>query len=176
MFRRFLTNTIFDSTFMLLGIVVGSAFETPDLRTILTTMLTSSLALGISTGVSIYEAESLEQGRRILELERALFRSLDETSIARAAKETVALMSLLNFLTPLVSCAVAISPFLLAALGIVEVRAASGISITLSLSILFLAGAYLGKAGKKNPWVKGVRMLIFGMVAFALGYWIESLI
>ena len=75
-FRRFLSNTVFDSTFMLLGVVIGSAFsEDADLRVILTTMLVSSLSLGISTGVSVYEAETLEQDKRISELEQALFRN-----------------------------------------------------------------------------------------------------
>jgi len=175
-FRRFLTNTVFDSTFMLLGVVIGSAFENPDLKLILSTMLTSSLALGISTGVSVYEAESLEQNRRIVELERALFRDLDETAISRSAKNTVTVISLLNFLVPLVSCAITIFPFLLVALGILRIRLASWISIGLALSILFSAGAYLGKLGGTSPWIKGLRMLMFGIVAFALGWWIESLI
>lgn len=58
--RRFFINTLFDSTFMLLGIIVGSAFATQaGLNVIIVTMLTTSIALGISTGVSVYEAESL---------------------------------------------------------------------------------------------------------------------
>lgn len=175
-FRRFFTNTLFDSTFMLLGVVIGSAFENPDIRVILTTMLTSSLALGISTGVSVYEAESLEQDRRITELEKALFRRIDETAIARSIKKTVVLISFLNFLTPLISCAVAVSPFLLAALRIIEIRLAVWISIVLALCTLFFAGSYLGKLGKKNPWIKGLRMLGFGLIAFIVGYCIESLI
>jgi len=72
--RSFFTNTIFDSTFTLLGIVVGAAFTANvNLKVIMITMATSSLALGISAGISVYEAESLESERKIMELERALF-------------------------------------------------------------------------------------------------------
>jgi hypothetical protein len=76
--RRFFINTLFDSTFMLLGIIVGSAFAgaAAGLNVIIITMLTTSLALGISTGVSVYEAESLEQERKIADLEKALFTDL----------------------------------------------------------------------------------------------------
>ena len=75
--RRFFINTLFDSTFMLLGIVVGAAFAADaSLGVVLVTMVASSLALGISTGVSVYEAESLERERKIYELERALFMDL----------------------------------------------------------------------------------------------------
>ena len=175
-FRRFFTNTVFDSTFMLLGIVIGSAFENPNIRVILTTMLASSLALGISTGVSVYEAESLEQNRRISDLEKALFRTLDGTVLAKSARRAVTLISILNFLTPLASCAIMISPFLLAALRIIEIRLAAWASILLAFGILFLAGAYLGNLGKGKPWIKGFRMLVFGIIAFVIAYLIESLI
>jgi len=37
-------------------------------------------------------------------------------------------------------------------------------------------GAYLGRLGKRNPWIKGLRMLTFGVLAFIIGYWIERLI
>jgi len=175
--RRFFINTLFDSTFMLLGVIIGSAFsENPDLRVILATMITSSLALGISTGVSVYEAESLERDRKVAELERALFRNLDETTISRSARKATTVISLINFLTPLTSCAVIAFPFLFASLGILEVRLAAWLSITLALGALFLMGAYLGRLGKRNPWIKGLRMLTFGVLAFIIGYWIERLI
>lgn len=64
---------------------MGSAFsDNPDIEVIVGTMLTTSLALGISTGVSVYEAESLERGIRIAQLEKAMIRRLDETMIAQS--------------------------------------------------------------------------------------------
>lgn len=170
-FRRFFINTLFDSTFMLLGITIGSAFTAnPDLKVILGTMITSSLALGISTGVSIYEAESLERGRKIAELERALFMDLEETKIWRAARASTLLISLLNFLTPLVACAIVVWPFALASRGILEIRLAAKLSVLLALATLFAGGVYVGKVGRGNPWVKGLRMVLFGLLAFGAGY------
>ena len=44
--RKFFINTLFDSTFVILGIIVGSAFvASPELKVILGTMIASSLAL-----------------------------------------------------------------------------------------------------------------------------------
>ena len=78
--RRFFINTLFDSTFTQLGILLGSAFaDSPDLRLVIGTLISSSVALGISTGVSVYESETLERERRTIELEKALFRKLDNT-------------------------------------------------------------------------------------------------
>jgi predicted membrane protein (TIGR00267 family) len=175
--RRFFINTLFDSTFMLLGIVVGSAFAANvALNIIIVTMLTTSLALGISTGVSIYEAESLEQERKILDLEKALFTNLKNTNIHKTAKYTILLATLINFATPLFSCAITISPFVFVALGILTINVASWFSVLLALSTLFGAGVYMGRVGKTNPYKKGLRMVAFGILAFAFGYLLNLLL
>ena len=175
--RRFFINTLFDSTFMLLGIVVGAAFAADaSLGVVLVTMVTSSLALGISTGVSVYEAESLERERKIYELERALFMDLKGTKIEKAARSITILVAVINFLTPLFSCAVTISPFVLVALDVLEINLASWFSVVLALSTLFGAGVYMGRLGKKNPWKKGLRMVGFGLTAFIIGFLLDSLI
>lgn len=175
--RRFFINTLFDSTFMLLGIVIGAAFAADaSLGIIMVTMVTSSLALGISTGVSVYEAESLERERKISELERALFRDLSGTTIEKTARTIIILAALINFLTPLFSCAVTVSPFVLVALGVLETNLASWFSVVLVLSVLFVAGAFLGRLGKRNAWMKGLRMVGFGLVAFIIGLLLDSLV
>ena len=176
--RRFFINTLFDSTFMLLGIVVGSAFAGTEvgLNIIILTMLTTSLALGISTGVSVYEAESLEQERKIADLEKALFTDLKDTSIQKTAKYTIIIATLINFATPLFSCAVTITPFVLVAVGILQLNIAGWISVALALSTLFGAGVYMGRIGKTNPYKKGLRMVAFGVLAFAIGFLLNLLI
>lgn len=175
--RRFFINTLFDSTFMLLGIIVGSAFAgvAAGLNMIILTMLTTSLALGISTGVSVYEAESLEQERKIADLEKALFTDLKDTSIQKTAKYTIIIATLINFATPLFSCAVTITPFILVAIGILPLDIAGWISVALAFSTLFGAGVYMGRIGKTNPYKKGLRMVAFGVLAFVIGFLLNLL-
>lgn len=161
---------------MLLGIIVGAAFATDvSLNVILGTMITSSLALGISSGVSVYEAESLERKRRISELERALFRDLGGTRIEKSARFITILIAVINLSTPFAACSVTIVPFLLAAARILEFHTASWLSVSVALGTLFAAGVYLGKLGKQNPWVKGLRMAVFGATAFVVGYVLNTL-
>ena len=162
---------------MLLGIIVGSAFAgNAGLNVIIVTMLTTSLALGISTGVSVYEAESLEQERKISDLEKALFTKLKGTSIQKTAKYTILLATLINFATPLFSCAVTIAPFVLVAMGILRLDIAGWISVAFALGTLFGAGVYMGRIGKTNPYKKGLRMVAFGVLAFAIGFLLDLLI
>lgn len=175
--RRFLINTLFDSTFMLLGITIGSAYlPNPNPSVILVTMISSSFALGISTGVSVYESESMERERRIAELEKALFRDLNNTKIEEEAKTATSIISLINFLTPLFSCAVIASPFFLVFLRILDIAIARLLSVGFAMGIIFFAGVYLGRVGTTNPWIKGLKMVAFGFLAFLICFLIQALV
>jgi predicted membrane protein (TIGR00267 family) len=162
---------------MLLGIIVGSALAGhAGLNVIIVTMLTTSIALGISTGVSVYEAESLEQERKIADLEKALFTDLTDTSIQKTAKSTILLATAINFATPLFSCAITVTPFVLAFIGILQREIAGWVSVALALGTLFGAGVFMGRVGKTNPYKKGLRMVAFGVLAFIIGFLLDQLI
>jgi predicted membrane protein (TIGR00267 family) len=175
--RRFFINTLFDSTFTQLGVLIGSAFaDSPDLRLVIGTLISSSIALGISTGVSVYESETLERERKTIELEKALFRKLDKTRLADSYRDYARLLALVNFVTPLICCAVIVMPIVAAFFNILSTSTASWLSIILALSILFAAGVYFGRYGKQNPIKKGLRMVGFGIIAFVAGYLIQLLL
>jgi len=175
--RKFFINTLFDSTFVLLGIIVGSAFvASPELKVILGTMLASSLALGISTGVSVYEAESLGQEMELKEIEKAMLKDLHHTQVAKSMQATTLVISIVNFLTPLCICGITIAPFLLALAGILAISTAAWISILTILATLFAAGFYLELGNKRSAIFKGIKMAAFGVLAFLIGFGIELLI
>jgi len=174
--RRFIINTLFDSTFTLVGIIVSSAFiQNPEIRVTLGTMISSSVALGISTGTSVYEAESLEGEKDIKEKERALLEDLEGTQITKNTKRKAFYISLFSMLTPLFICSLTIPPFVLALIGLINVHMASWFAIGISFAILFFAGIYFDGHRKKSALIKGVRMVLLGTLAFLLGYWIKSL-
>ena len=172
--RRYLVNTIFDSTFVMLGIIIGSAFTSdPNIRLTVVTILTSSVALGISTGVSTYEAENLEQSKRIDDLEKAMLRPLNDTHIGRSARSSMMLISFVIFLAPLLVGLVILTPFILLKDDIVL---AAWAGIALAISVLFITGVLMGRSGGRNPWVQGLRMAFIGGVAFVICYYIESIL
>jgi len=157
--------------------VSGSAFvATPDIRLITLTLVSSSIALGISSGVSVYEAEIIEGEREVEALENAMLANLENTIHTTNLKTNALIASVIVFATPLCSMMIAITPFILSKYDLVGVGAAGGWSILLSLGTLTFVGAYMGKDGNGNPLVKGLRMAFFGSVAFLFGYLLESLI
>lgn len=175
--RRLFINTLFDSTFTLLGIVIGQVFAAvPDLRLLIGTAVASSVALGISSGVSVYESETMERERRVVELEKALFVDLKNTIITENYKAYALILALVNFVTPLICCGIILVPFVFALFHSLEIIIAAEISVILALGIVFVAGTVFGRAGKTNPVLKGLRMVFFGIVAFAIGYIIQILI
>lgn len=175
--RRFFLNTLFDSTFMQIGIIIGSAFAPrPDLHIIMGTLISSSIALGISSGVSVYESEMLELESKIKGLEKAMFRKLDDTIITEKHRKSAILFSVIILFTPVLCCSVVILPLVLSSLNVLELMTASWASVGLALGILFVAGSYLGRLGKKNPYIKGFRMVLFGIMAFSAGLFIQILI
>jgi predicted membrane protein (TIGR00267 family) len=171
--RRYIVNTIFDSTFVMLGIIIGSAFSSePNIRLTIVTILTSSVALGISTGVSTYEAESLEQNKRLDEIERAMLRPLDDTHLGRSARSSMLLISFFIFLAPLTVGLVILTPFLIND----DIVVAAWIAIALAISVLFITGVLMGRSGGRNPWLQGARMAVIGAIAFVICFYIEKLV
>jgi len=173
--RRYFVNTIFDSTFVMLGIIIGSAFSgDPNIHVVVATIITSAVALGISTGVSVFEAETLEQNRRMDEIEKALLRSLQDTHIGESSRSSIYLISFLNFLAPLIAGTIILLPFVI--LSQEGIQTAAWIGVGLAISILFVTGLVMGRMGRRKPLVQGMRMALFGVAAFVLCYFIESLV
>jgi predicted membrane protein (TIGR00267 family) len=139
-------------------------------------MISCSLALAISTGVSVYEAESLEREKQLTKLENAMLTDLRDTEITKSAKIATLVISLISLSTPLLACIISISPFMLSSIGLTGVKTASIISITMTLGTLFVAGVYLGRNGEGNAFLKGLRMVAFGFIAFLIGFWMKTII
>ncbi len=162
---------------MQIGIIVGSAFaENQDLHLTIRTLIASSIALGISTGISVHESEKLERMIKTAELEKAMFRKLDKTIISERDRTSAFVISIVNFLTPLLCCSIIIIPLLLSLHQLLNIKIANLMSVGLALGIIFVTGAYLGRLSKSNPFFKGLRMVVFGATAFIIGFLIQRLI
>ena len=173
--RRYFVNTMFDSTFAVLGIIIGSAMAfNADRGLVIATIVTSCVALAISTGTSVYEAESLEQSRRLDEIGRAMLRPVGETNLGKASKTSAAIIALLNSLAPLMTGAIIVSPFLL--LEEDSLMAAAETAIVLAIALLFVTGFIMGRLSDKNPWWKGLRMALVGLAAFVICYLISGVV
>ena len=166
-------TTIFDSTFVILGIMIGLALtNNAHTKTVIATILTSTVAMGISTGISIFEAERLEQDIRLRKIERALLSSLEGTDIQRMSRASITLIAIINFCAPILTGLITLAPFLL--LPQDEISMAAWLSVGLAIALLFVVGAVMGRLGEKNPLLQGGRMVLIGVFAFVVCFILGS--
>lgn len=170
LFRRYFVNTIFDSTFVVLGILAATSAEAePSVDFALGALFAACLAIGISTGVSVYEAEHIEDQIRLRRIERAMLASLEDTGIPRSLRMSRYATSLVNFLAPLFVALVTSLPLLMFQVGLLtEFSVAAGASSGLGMLIIFVSGYYLGKLSGKRPWKKAARMTVVALLTFGL--------
>lgn len=170
LFRRYFINTLFDSTFVVLGIVSATVVttETP-IGVTVGALAAACIAIGISTGVSVYEAERLEAEIRMAKIERAMLSELKDTHIDRTLRLYRALVSIVNFSAPLLVFTVTSAPFLLhLTLGVPSLAHASQISILLAGVLVFVSGYALGRIAGQSALRQGLRMTIAAIATFLL--------
>lgn len=168
LFRRYFVNTLFDSTFVVLGILAATTAEaSPNVDFVLGAIFSASLAIGVSSGVSVYEAEHTEGGIRLRRLERALLSPLDDTRISRDLRASRIAMAGVNFLAPIVVASITSFPLVLFHFGLLpSFFVAAGTSGVAGLSIIFVAGYSLGKLTHRSPWFKALRMSVVALLTF----------
>ncbi|OGS45813.1 MAG: hypothetical protein A3K66_01630 [Euryarchaeota archaeon RBG_16_67_27] len=169
LFRRYFVNTIFDSTFVVLGILAATSAEAePSVDFALGALFAACLAIGVSTGVSVYEAEHVEDEIRLRRIERAMLKSLADTGIPRSFRMSRYATSLVNFLAPLVVALVTSLPLLMFQARLLpDFSVAAGASGGLGILIISVSGYYLGKLSGKRPWRKAGRMTIVAFLTFS---------
>ncbi|MGQ0796869.1 MAG: hypothetical protein ACT4OI_03255 [Methanobacteriota archaeon] len=170
-------NTLFDSTFVVLGIVAALAAEPdPDIEFAIGTVIAACLAIGISTGVSVYEAEHTEGEIRIRRLERAMLASLRDTEISRSLRAARLAIAFVNFLVPMLVALVTSLPlFLFRAGALPDFLAAALTSSALGIGIILVAGYHLGRITGRSPWRKALRMTAVALLTFAALWTLENL-
>jgi VIT1/CCC1 family predicted Fe2+/Mn2+ transporter len=178
LFRRYFVNTLFDSTFVVLGILAATAAEpVPNVQFALGAVFAACLAIGVSTGVSVYEAEQTEGTIRLRRLERVMLSPMDDTDLSRELRASRMAIAIVNFLAPIAVAAVTSIPLAFFHLGLLPsfsvAAAASGIA---GISIIFFVGYSMGKLTHRKPWFKAVRMSIVALLTFGGLVLLENLL
>ncbi len=171
--RRYLVVNSFDGVLTALGIIFAEFFAgISDPRLVLLPGMGTAIALFISGSWSAYAAEKSEAAQRVKDLEKHLLRKLDSGRIARESGRRVLLVSLVNGLAPAVSALLVLSPFFLAAGGLVALETAYYSSMAFSALLLFLLGAFTGYVAEEGVLKRGVMMLaaagVIGLVFYLL--------
>lgn len=162
--RRYFVMNAFDGALTMLGFVVGiyiTGYIDP--KIVLSAGMSASFAMGVSGFVGALITEKAERERKVKELERAMFADLEGSIIEKAALIAVVLAALTDSLAPALAALVCASPFLLSEFGVLSPVTATFLSIIVTLVLVFLLGAYLGRISGESPLVYGIYMLSAGL-------------
>ncbi|MFQ6128371.1 MAG: VIT1/CCC1 transporter family protein [Thermoplasmata archaeon] len=171
--RRYFVLGAFDGTLIVLGVVLGAyaaGAGKEHMEIVLYAGLSAAVALSISSAVGAYEAERVEKLLSKTGIEKALLTNVSEEH-AEAYRLATLISALVHSIAPLVAAAIPLLPFVL----IPELGLATLVSVVLTLSVLFIMGAYLGNLVKEKIFMTGMRFVLAGLatavVLFFLGAW-----
>jgi len=166
--RRALANNSFDGVLTMIGVLIGNYLgNVTNPNTVIRIGVATSVSIGISGLWGAYLAESAERERDLAELGRISLTDLSETKIGSAARIAVAVVSLTDGLSPLISSLIVLSPFFLAPL-IGNVLISYAASLIIGLISLFGLGMFLGQVSERNLIGYGLRTVVAGIIAIVI--------
>ena len=167
--RRYFVMNAFDGCLTILGIIVGAYFSSFfDARIIIGVGFGSSIAMGMSGLFGAYMAEAAERKKKVQELEQSLLTNLENSIIVKASQFSSIYVGIVDGLAPFVAAQISVIPIYLSFFAIFTVKLAMELSMVLIIGILFMLGIFLGRISKDNLIVSGLKMVIAGLITFAI--------
>lgn len=168
--RRYFAMNAFDGVLTTIGVLAGNYLAgVRDLSIPIRTGIATSIAMGISGLWGAYLTETAERRRELSELERVSLIDQSETSIGRASRFAVIIVSIVDGLAPALAALIVMIPLFLRNLiddPILSYAIAGG----LALLCLFALGLFLGKVSEENLIGYGFKTLLAGLVAIAINF------
>jgi predicted membrane protein (TIGR00267 family) len=175
--RRYFVINAFDGAVTMLGAIMGayiSGIDTP--RVLINIGFSVSIALATSGFVGSFLSEMAERRGEIRNLEKYLFRKLDNTMVADAHNFASVIVALVDALSPAVIAIIATMPFMLAHINIIMMPDAFKASVIVILTSTALLGFYLGKVSKAKVWLYMVIMVGAGLLTATLSLMLEGVL
>jgi len=169
--RRYFAMNAFDGVLTTIGVLVGNYLAgVRNLSIPIRTGIATSIAMGISGLWGAYLTETAERRRELSELEKVSLIDQSNTSIGRASRYAVIVVSIVDGLAPALAAIIVLIPLFLGELignPLLSYALAGG----LALICLFALGLFLGKVSEERNLIGyGIKTLLAGLVAIAINF------
>jgi predicted membrane protein (TIGR00267 family) len=168
--RRYFAMNAFDGILTTIGVLAGNYLAgVRDLSIPIRIGIATSIAMGISGLWGAYLTETAERQRELSELERVSLIDQSETSIGRASRFAVIVVSIVDGLAPALAALIVLIPLFLDSViqnPVLSYALAGGTA----LLSLFGLGLFLGKISEANLIGFGMKTLLAGVVAIAINF------
>ncbi len=168
--RRYFAMNAFDGVLTIIGVLMGNLTAGVDEpQIVVTTGLTTCIAMGVSGLWGAYLTEAAERKRDLDELSRHTLTDLNHTRIGRAARVAVVTVAAIDGLAPFLAALIVLIPFFAAGL-FPAVTWAYYTSLGMALLTLFGLGLFLGHISRGNLILYGVRTVVAGLVSILISF------
>ena len=168
--RRYFAMNAFDGVLTIIGVLMGNLTAGVDEpQIVVTTGLTTCIAMGVSGLWGAYLTEAAERKRDLDELSRHTLTDLNQTRIGRAARVAVVTVAAIDGLAPFLAALIVLIPFFAAGL-FPAVTWAYYTSLGMALLTLFGLGLFLGHISRGNLILYGVRTVVAGLVSILISF------
>ncbi|MCK4455500.1 MAG: VIT1/CCC1 transporter family protein, partial [Thermoplasmata archaeon] len=169
--RRYFVLGAYDGTLIILGVVLGAyaaGVASEHMEIVIFAGLSAAVALSVSSAVGAYEAERVEKLLSRASIEKALLTDVSEEQ-AEVFRFATLLSALVHAAAPLIAATVPLLPLVI----IPDLGMAVLTSVVMTLSVLFILGAYLGNLVKERVFMTGMRFVLAGLatavILFVIG-------
>jgi predicted membrane protein (TIGR00267 family) len=154
----------------IIGVLMGNLMAGVDKpRIVVSTGMATCIAMGISGLWGAYLTEAAERRRDLVELGRYTLTDLSDTRIGRASRAAVAVVALIDGLSPFLAALVVLIPFFTAGL-FPAVTWAYYSSLGMAMLTLFGLGLFLGRVSQGNLISYGIRTVIAGVLSIVISF------
>ncbi|MEJ2734323.1 MAG: hypothetical protein P8189_12285 [Anaerolineae bacterium] len=168
--RRYFAMNAFDGVLTIIGVLMGNLMAGVDEpRIVVSTGMATCIAMGISGLWGAYLTEAAERRRDLVELGRYTLTDLSDTRIGRASRAAVAVVALIDGLSPFLAALVVLIPFFTAGL-FPAVTWAYYSSLGMAMLTLFGLGLFLGRVSQGNLISYGIRTVIAGVLSIVISF------
>ncbi len=168
--RRYFAMNAFDGVLTTIGVLAGNYLAgVRDLSIPIRTGIATSIAMGISGLWGAYLTETAERRRELSELEKISLIDQTQTSIGKASRFAVIIVSIVDGIAPALAAMIVMVPLFLGNLignPVLSYAIAAGVA----LLCLFALGLFLGKVSEENLIGYGFKTLLAGLIAIAINF------
>lgn len=172
--RRYFAMNAFDGVLTIIGVLMGNYLaQVRQPAIVITTGLSTCIAMGVSGLWGAYLTESAERKRGLGELQDHTLTDLSETKIGRASRIAVLIVALVDGLAPFTSALVILIPFFCVGF-LPDIAVSYYLALGIALLALFGLGGFLGRVSRENVGLFGLRMVAAGIVSILLSWLLEK--
>lgn len=168
--RRYFAMNAFDGVLTTIGVLAGNYLAgVRDLSIPIRTGIATSIAMGISGLWGAYLTETAERQRELADLQKISLIDQSETSIGRASRFAVIVVSIVDGVAPALAAMIVLTPLFFGSFiqnPVLSYALAGG----LALLCLFALGMFLGKVSEKGLIGYGFKTLLAGLAAIAINF------